>query len=111
MKKNSRLRKIKRILEEVKSELKKVYGIKLKDVILYGSYARGDEKEDSDIDLAVILKGEINIFEEIDRIIDATYDIGLKHSILLSVKPISENDYNNLKTPFLLNVKQEGFSI
>src|SRR4030042_5182396 len=82
--------KIEKILEEVKYKVKFLYGDKLKSVILYGSYARGQEKQDSDIDIAVILKGDFEVFKEIDRIIDSTYDIGLNHSVLLSIKPIAE---------------------
>ena len=40
------------ILEEFKTALKKLYGNKLKNIILYGSWARGKAKEHSDIDLA-----------------------------------------------------------
>jgi len=45
---------LKDILSEVKKKLKKLYGPKLFDVILYGSYARGDYDQNSDIDLLVV---------------------------------------------------------
>jgi len=65
---------IKKILEEFKREIKRLYGKKLKKVILYGSYARGDATKDSDIDLLIVLKGNIVPGEEIDRIIDIITD-------------------------------------
>ena len=46
--------KIQHILEECKKALKEEYGNKLKDIILYGSWARGTATEDSDIDLLII---------------------------------------------------------
>jgi len=58
---------IRKILEEFKLELKKLYGTNLKKIILYGSCARGEETTYSDIDLVVILKGKIFPFKEIDR--------------------------------------------
>lgn len=102
---------IQNILKETKESLKKLYGSRLKDLILYGSFARGEEREGSDIDLMIIINGSINHFEEIKKIVDVTYDIGLKYNILLSVYPISEDRYRSQDTTFLLNVKEEGISI
>jgi predicted nucleotidyltransferase len=49
------------ILEDFKKRVRKLYGNKLKNILLYGSWARGDVKEHSDIDLAVLLEGEVNL--------------------------------------------------
>ena len=106
---NTNLSKIQTILKEVREVLKNLYGERLKELILYGSYARGEEREDSDIDLAVILKGDVNVYKEINRIIDVIYDINLKYNILISVRPISEADYNIPKTSFLINVKEQEY--
>jgi predicted nucleotidyltransferase len=103
--------KIKKILSELKQGLIKLYGDQLVDVLLYGSYARGEQRSDSDIDIAVILKGIINSFKEIDRITEFSYDISLKYSVLLSIHPISELDYATKSSPFLLNLREEGISL
>ncbi len=103
--------KLEKIIVEFKRGLIKLYGDKLVDVLLFGSYARGEEKEYSDIDLAIILRGEISQFKEIDRITNFSYDISLKYSILLSIHPISENDFKIRSFPFILNLKEEGVSI
>jgi len=50
---------IKMIIDEFKEEIKKIYGNRLEEVILYGSWARGTSTGDSDIDLMVVLKGEV----------------------------------------------------
>ncbi|MFN0014530.1 MAG: nucleotidyltransferase domain-containing protein [Saprospiraceae bacterium] len=44
------------IAQAVKAELQRLYGDRLAKVILYGSYARGDFHEESDIDFLVVLK-------------------------------------------------------
>ena len=41
----------KRIMEKYVNELVSIYGTHLKKIILYGSYARGDYRDDSDIDI------------------------------------------------------------
>src|SRR6266498_1758679 len=48
---------VKRLLAELKKGLEKLYGNRLKGLILYGSYARGDQREGSDLDILVILNG------------------------------------------------------
>ena len=53
--------KIKSIVEQFALELKKVYGTALRNVILYGSYARGDFEKDSDIDILVRFAKDANI--------------------------------------------------
>ena len=101
----------KSVLLEVKQVLTELYKDQLKNIILYGSYARGEQRQDSDIDLAIILKGNIRPFKEIDRIIDQIYDIELKYNLLISIHPISEKKFENEKNSFLLNVKEEGVLI
>ena len=46
---------MKTLLEQYTKILQKIYGKHLKSVILYGSYARGDYREDSDIDIMILL--------------------------------------------------------
>jgi predicted nucleotidyltransferase len=111
VKNEKHLDNLKDILEEFKKETLKLYGNQLKEIILYGSYARREENEDSDIDLAIVIKGEIRPFKELDRMSEITYDIELKHDILLSLYPISEEHYLTLNTPFLLNIRKEGVLI
>ena len=43
------------LLEQYVEEVKKIYGERVKSVILYGSYARGDFKADSDIDIMILV--------------------------------------------------------
>ena len=99
---------IEHILREFREKAEKLYGQRLKNIVLYGSYARGQATQDSDIDLAVVLEGNVIAGEEIDRLIDVITDINLNHCILLSVYPVSEKDYNSVDSPLLLNIRQEG---
>jgi len=58
---------VKKLLKKFKSEIKCIYGKQLKSVYLYGSYARGDARPDSDIDLLMVVKGEFINFEILNR--------------------------------------------
>lgn len=62
-----RERKIKRVIEKYKEELRKL-GINVEKVILYGSYANGTFRKDSDIDLAVISEDfeDLNLRERLE---------------------------------------------
>ena len=105
------MKKIHKVLQEFKAEIEKLYSKKLQNVILYGSWARGEATEDSDIDLAVTLDGAITPGREIDRMIDIITDINLKHGVLISVYPVSARDYVTLKSPLLMNVRREGVAV
>lgn len=96
------------ILREFREAVEKVYGKRLKNIILYGSHARGKANQDSDIDLAIVLEGDVAAGKEIDRMIDIITEINLKYGVLLSVYPVSEKDYTSVNSPLLLNVRREG---
>lgn len=99
---------IKPIIEEFKTRLREIYGKKLKNIILYGSWARGDAREHSDIDLAVLLEGEVNQGREIDRMIEIITDLQLRYNTLISVYPVSMKNYRSINSPLLMNVHREG---
>ena len=96
------------VLNEFKRELRGLYGERLKDVILFGSHARGEARFDSDIDVMVVLRGEVAPGREIDRMIDIITELNLEYSVLLSVVPVAEEIYLQRNSPLLLNVRREG---
>lgn len=99
---------IKRIIVEFKKEVKELYGERFKNIILYGSWARDEASEESDIDLLIVLEGSVTPGKEIDRMIDIITEINLKYGVLISVYPVSEDDYSKINSPLLMNVRQEG---
>lgn len=102
---------IENILHELKQELKRVYKNRLVSLILYGSYARGEARADSDIDIVVVLKGDVIPGREIDYMLDIITDLGLKYNTLISIYPVSENYMQSVKSPLLLNVHAEGITL
>ncbi len=96
------------ILKNVRAQLNELYGKRLSRIILYGSYARGDATEQSDIDLLIVLKKMTRPGAEIDRMGALITDINLDQDVLISIYPILESDYQSLNSPLLINVRREG---
>jgi predicted nucleotidyltransferase len=95
-------------IKEFKAAIQKLYGQRLKEVVLYGSWARDEATAESDIDLIVVLAGDVVPGQEIDRMIEVITEINLAHNVLISVFPISEEAYATVNSPLLINVRNEG---
>lgn len=101
---------IKEVLKKLKEEIEKLYGKRFKNIVLYGSWARGEATDKSDIDVIIILKGRVIPGKEIDRMIDIITEINLEYGVLISVYPVSEDDYFTVNSPLLINVRREGIA-
>ncbi len=97
--------KLKRIVEELIQELDSRFGNSIQSVILFGSYARGEDKRESDIDVLIV--GDISL----DEVLQVTYPIFLKHRIYISPVVMDENHFEMLKienSGFIENVLKDG---
>ena len=93
-------------LNEFVKTLKGRYGDRIKKIILFGSYARGDYDEESDIDILIV--GDI----ELDDIIDLIFEILIKYGILINAVVESTSEFEKWKdTSFHQNVLNEGISL
>lgn len=102
---------IDKILLAFNNQVKEILGNRLKKIILYGSYARGDYNEKSDVDLMILTD---LTFEEIEKyrddISDIAFDIELKTGIIISPLIKNIDNYNSRINiiPFYKNVQTEG---
>jgi predicted nucleotidyltransferase len=99
------------ILENVKQYLQTLYGEQLKAVVLYGSQAREDAHEFSDIDILVVLDSAINPYREIDRTSELIAQLCLDHDVVVSRHFISSEKFQNASNPFLQNIRNEGILV
>ena len=97
-----------KIIFLVKQWFTEQYQDNLESIILYGSQAREDAKEFSDIDILVVLKSEINPYHEIDKTSQIISTICLNNDVVISRHFISSAKFENENTPFNYNVKKEG---
>lgn len=97
------------ILFSLKSHLIQNFDKPIKDIILFGSRARGDADETSDYDILVILDSDYNWSDE-NRILDLCYDIDLKYNIIIDVHLMSKNEIGSLrgKQPIFVNAIKTG---
>ena len=103
--------KIRMILDEYVRGIVKIYGEKLHSVILYGSYARGDYKADSDIDIMILVDmSELDIEEFRHKLSELTYDINEKYDLSLNYSESDLKNYEKFKE-FVNELDKEGFYI
>lgn len=102
---------VEQVLRELKEGLEAIYGPRLKGLYLFGSRARGEAEEDSDIDVAVVLEDYESAGAETDRCAEFLNDLCLRRECVIAMVPIREADWLERQTPLLMNVRREGVAI
>jgi len=106
--------KLNQITKEVTQSTQSIIGDKLRKIILYGSYARGDYSSDSDVDIMVladIFNGEISSFQKALNKIAS--NVSLVNDITVSILLIDMLffDTHTDSLPFYRNVLSDGVEI
>ena len=81
------------------------------EVRLYGSEARGEAHEKSDIDLLVLVpKDKVTLQDELE-ITAPLYDIELKTGVLINALILPKQEWGRIVTPFYENVMQDAVAL
>ena len=99
------------ILAEIHSGLLKIYGVHLKGVYLYGSYARHEADDESDVDILVVLDEFEDYFEEVEKTSEFSAACSLKHGTSISKVFMRERDWLEAETSFLYSVRSEAVPV
>lgn len=102
---------IRPILKKLKKGLIQIYGDQVDRILLYGSRARGDERPDSDIDILVVLKDDFNYSEMLRLSSELAASLSLENDVVISRAFVSKQQFENRKTPFLMNVRREAVPV
>jgi uncharacterized protein len=104
------MRDIDTILKKLKKDLKAALGEKIGNLILFGSYSRGDNTEYSDVDLLILVNSRLTR-DETRKVDDLIADYSLEHDVVISGLVYPMETYQRFNTPFLLNIKEEGIVV
>ena len=105
---------LKMILKKISEIYRTVYGEDIVKMVLYGSYARGDNQDDSDIDIVAIVRGErSDLQERLKMVWDISSDLELEYGTIVSptVIPLSEYEKYKDDLPYYRNIQNEGVDI
>lgn len=102
---------IRELVYEYAKDMRRLFGNDLSRIVIYGSYARGDYKENSDVDVMILVKTpEDRIREFTDQVSDQAFEYMMKYGINISPVIKNEEHFNywvdNL--PYYRNVRDEG---
>jgi predicted nucleotidyltransferase len=99
---------IERLLADLKKGLLELYGKKLKAVYLYGSYARGDYNDASDVDIMIVLDDYENYWDELVKTSYLASELSLEYSVQISRMIMTEKRWRDADLPVLKNIRTEG---
>lgn len=95
----------------VAADLRRIYGERLRHVLLFGSWARGDAHPESDIDLLIVLDRFDSRWDEHRRMDDVLWRHSLVNDTVVSAVVVSESEFGAPKTPTLINAVAEGRTV
>jgi uncharacterized protein len=103
---------IQQIANEYKTHIQDLYGNELAEVILFGSYARGENRVESDLDFAVVLKNPgTRPFAEIAKTSVVSSRLSLKYGIMISSLPVSLHKKQTSMQSIYQEIRKEGIVI
>ena len=111
--KNKIPKKIEKSINEFVTEANKMFGNRIKKIILYGSYARGDFNTSSDIDIMILTNfTDDELVQYRSEIVELAYDIEWDNKFDIHLSPLVKNvdifNYWLEEMPFYMNVQKEG---
>ena len=97
-----------RIMDSIQKYIEKISQYyKIEAVILFGSYAKGTENEDSDIDIAIVSSDFNDIIEDGAKLIGLTWKIDTR----IEPHPILAEAYKKVSNPFVRGVVDTGIKV
>ncbi len=98
------------VLKRFRKALDELYGERLERVVLFGSRARGEAREDSDYDVAVFLKDLTDRWQEVDQIIPIVTDILYEDEAFIHAMPYRAGSYED-RTSLMGEIRREGINL
>jgi predicted nucleotidyltransferase len=103
--------KLRETLRWTTESLREIYGSRLKRLILFGSWARGNARPSSDVDLLVVLEGPVTSIEEAKRTSQIATNAAAYRDTALSFVHMSEEEFSRGRSPLVWSVREEGIDL
>lgn len=98
------------VLERFRAALDEMYGARLARVVLFGSRARGDQRADSDYDVAVFLDDLSDRWAELDRLAGLRVRFIDETGAFFDAKPYAAAAYGE-RSPLMHEIRREGIGL
>ena len=98
------------VMQRFRAGLDALYAGRIERVVLYGSRARGDERDDSDFDVAVFLRDMDDRWREIDRIVEIENRLLDETGAVINALPFRAGAYDE-RTPLMHEIRREGVDL
>ncbi len=98
------------ILTRFRAALTELYGDRIERVVLFGSRARGDDKSDSDYDVALFLEDMTDTWQEIDRIVALEHAIRDDTGVDIHTMPFPAESWRK-RTPLMHEIRKDGLDL
>lgn len=102
---------IREVILKLESGLKDLYGSRFRGLLLYGSYAWGEAREWSDVDLLLLLKGPVNPAREILASEAVTWPLSLDSGLVLAVMPADYDAYQRGEGIFFSTIREDAVAV
>ena len=99
---------VKSLMAKMKKGLTELYGQRLRAVYLFGSYARGDYNENSDLDVMIVLDTYKSYWDELVCSAELASDLSLEYDVTISRMIMTEEQWKKGDLPVLMNIRVEG---
>jgi hypothetical protein len=99
------------VARAVVADLRRLYGARLKRVLLFGSWARGDAHAESDIDLLVVIDGLESAWHELRAMDDVLWRHSLANDTVVTALPVGQGELERGRRPVLIRAQAEGLDL
>jgi len=98
------------IVDSLRKETERILGKNLVDIFLFGSYARGDFTQESDIDILIVVNKSLTR-EEKNKMSCFISALSLENEVVIAYVVYEKEFFDNVGSPLILNVKEEGVKV
>jgi len=104
--------RIAQIARKYKADLQQIYGNELAELILFGSYARGDQHEESDLDFAVVLRNpNTRASAELIKTSPVASRLSVKYGVMISSLPVALHKKQTSMLGVYREIRKDGITI